>query len=164
MSITRSRTRHLWRLARLFVVALVLVCGCRTPAPGVVVEHRPGDGAKACPVPYAATYVLHSVDETGTGATLLERAAIQDKFQVGFIRQADGALVAYAGGRKFPLPEGHYVWQIVPNTQKTRGELAQAAAGKVLITVGMVVGSVVVVAVYVAMGILSAYGGSGGHN
>ena len=166
MTTRRNRTRRLWRSrrpARLFAVALVLVCGCRVAHPGVLVEHRPGDAPKACPVPYAATYALQAVDETGTGATLLERAAIQHKFQVGFIREADGSLVAYAGGRKFPLPEGHYYWQITPETQKTRGDLAQADAGKALAVVGKGLAFAGAFVVATVFGMLGAFMKSGAH-
>jgi hypothetical protein len=167
MTITRSRERRLRRserVARLFAVAVVLVCGCRAPHPGVVVEHYPGDGACACPVPYAATYSLQSVDETGTESTPLQRAPVQHKFQVGFIREADGSLVAYASGRKFPLPEGHYVWQIDPDTQRTRGELARGQINKAIKTVGTVLAYTGAAVVCIAGTAIYGFAAAGGHN
>lgn len=159
-----QRLRRLPRLARLFAVALVMVGGCRSVHPGVLVEHRPGDSPKACPVPYAATYLLQSVDDTGTVVVPLERCAIQHKYQVGFIREADGGLVAYAGGRKFHLPEGHYFWEIAPETARTRGDLTHADVSKVLSAAGKALVYVGAGVALVAVQALAGFAKSGGHN
>ncbi len=125
---------HRVALALAFAPALA---GCMAaPSNGTRVEHRPGEGPKTHSVPYDATYVLQLVDETGAGAMVLERVAVERKFQIGFIRDGDGGLVAYAGGRKFPLSEDHYVWQIAPDAQKSRGDVMQAKAGPVIATAG----------------------------
>jgi hypothetical protein len=164
MTMSGNRMHRLGRLARLFAVVLVLVCGCRSVHLGVLVEHRPGDAPKACPVPYAATYLLQAVDDSGTEATLLQRADMQHKFQVGFIREADGQLVAYAGGRKFPLPEGRYVWQIAPETARTHRELTQTDGGKILEKAGKVLAHAAVFALVGAFMMLGAAAGAGGGN
>ena len=161
-SIPAHRSCGLSRFARLCVAFLVLFSGCRSPFP-VHVEHRPGDAPKASPVPYAAKYVLGTVNETGAGVVPLQRCDIQDQFQVGFIREPDGTLVAYAGGRKFPLPEGHYVWQIAPESRKTRGEVARDNADRVLGTVLTVLGYVAAAVLYVPASMLGATT-NGGHN
>lgn len=153
-------------VGRLFLIALVLVgSGCRSVShPGVLVQHLPGEGSNTCPVPYTATYILSAVDLTRGELIPLERAKIEEESQVGFVRQPDGEFIAYAGGRKFPLPEGHYVWQITPESQKTHGELRHekvapviAAAGKCLVYLG--VGVVLLAGVAVAGACLT-----GGHN
>ncbi|QJW93498.1 hypothetical protein [Frigoriglobus tundricola] len=166
MPTTPIRVRRVWRLpcfARLCVAVLVLFSGCRSPYP-VYVVHRPGDAPKAGPVPYAATYVLGAVNETDASVASLQRCAIQEQFQVGFIREPDGTLVAYAGGRKFPLPEGHYVWQIAPESQKSRGEVALVDASRVLGAVGAALGYIGAAAAYVGFMMLGAAAKSGGHN
>ena len=98
-----------------------------------------------------------------TPATHFSNDAIQDRFQIGFIRDADSSLVAYAGGRRFPY-EGHYVWQIAPETQQTRGELARADAGKALGTAVTALGVVAAFALKVGLAVLGAAAKSGGHN
>jgi hypothetical protein len=151
---------------RLFLAVLLLAdCGYRSLLhPGVVVEHRPGDGPHACPVPYPATYTLSAIDPITGAHVPLERADIQHKFQVGFIREADGSLVAYAGGRKFPLDEGYYVWQITPESQKTYGELRQAKVGPILAAMGKGLVYAGIGVVCVAGFALCALCMTGGHN
>jgi hypothetical protein len=163
----RPRSRHRLRgLARILLAALLLAdCGCRSALhPGVVVEHRPGEAPRARPVPYAAAYTLFAVDPLTGAALPLERADVQDRYQVGFIREPDGSLVAYASGQKFPLPEGCYAWRIAPESQKTYRELRQAKLGPALAAAGKG-------ATYAALGVLclaglALYGiaAAGGHN
>jgi hypothetical protein len=157
----RCRSRG---VGRLFLIALILVgSGCRSVShPGVLVEHQPGEGSKTCPVPYTATYVLSAVDLTRGELIPLEHAKIEEKSQVGFVRQLDGEFIAYAGGRKFPLSEGHYVWQITPESQKTHGELRQAEAGKVLVATGKVLAGAGVVVLTVAGSFLILFLKAGG--
>jgi hypothetical protein len=153
-------------VGRLFLVALILVgSGCRSVShPGVLVQHLPGEGSKTCPVPYTATYVLSAVDLTRGALIPLEHAKIEEKSQVGFVRQPDGEFIAYAGGRKFPLPEGHYVWQITPESQKTHGELRHEEIGKVLAVAGKALVCVGACVGFVAFQALCCFAAAGGHN
>jgi hypothetical protein len=159
MTITRNGIRRS-ALAVVGGVMLVLLCGCRTVVnSGVVVEHHPGDGILTLQVPYTATYALYALNSGGADTVFLERANIERRSHVGFVWQPDGSFVAYAGGRKFPLPpEGHYVWRITPESERTNRELARAEVGKVMGTAGTVLIKVSAFAVVTAVTIVA-----GGH-
>jgi hypothetical protein len=150
----------------LFLLSLVLLgSGCQSvPHPGAYVEHQPGDGSKTCPVPYTETYILSGLDPTIGELIPLERVTIEEESQVGFVRQPTGEFIAYAGGRRFPLLDGYYVWQITPETQKTRTDVRQGDVGKVLHAAGKVLGQVGVVTLEIAGKMLYGFAATGGHN
>ena len=128
--------------------------------------YQPGGGTEIRPAPYPATYALYAVTPEGVGSVPLDRASVERHDQVGFVRQPDGTLSAYAGGRKIPLDEGQYVWQVTPETQRARSGTVEAEAeqGSALVAVGTVLEYVGLAAGMVALGLLKGLTGGGASN
>jgi hypothetical protein len=116
------------RALLLFIVGIsMLVGGCMSYPKDLSIEYRPGQKTKTFEAPYEATYVLVAIDER-QGSVEIQRTAIEERYQLGFVREPDGVLVAYAGGMKTPLAEGRYLWRITPETKLSKSQLAQRAA------------------------------------
>ncbi|MDB5312276.1 MAG: hypothetical protein JWO38_6478 [Gemmataceae bacterium] len=102
---------------------VALAGGCRSsPRHALAIEYHPGQKPETFKAPYDATYKLFATDEAGLSLTPIDQSSIERRYHVGFVRQPDGALVGYAGGRKISLPEGHYRWQITPETRVSRAD------------------------------------------
>ena len=90
---------------------------------GLAIEYHPGERPRTLQAPYDATYELFAIAEPGVPPTLINQAAIPQTYHVGFIRNLDGSLIGYAGGQKIPLPEGHYRWQMIPESQRSNSQI-----------------------------------------
>jgi hypothetical protein len=126
------------RFAPLACIALTaLAGGCLSPGPpGLAIEYDPGKTPKTFRTPYAAVYELTLVDEREMSPPVIDRVFVKRQSCVGFVREPDGVLVGYAGGRKLPLPEQHFRWQIAPESKRSWASLCRERAGRVLRAVG----------------------------
>lgn len=92
----------------LLLPALVLPCGCQTLARDVpVVEYSPGGTLDTAVAKYDATYTL----SIGTSVSL-QCTDVPEGGTVGFRREPDGAVVAFAGEetRRLDPDHGRHVW------------------------------------------------------
>jgi hypothetical protein len=121
-------------VALLLLPLLTVLGGCRTASPReTAIEYRPATQPTTRQAPYEATYTLHTVDTEGRTSAAIDRATVDRDNHVGFVRQLDGTIAAYAGGRKIPLPEGRYVWEMTPECQrKTRCPVGENTVGAVV--------------------------------
>jgi hypothetical protein len=92
----------------------------------IAIDYCPGTQPTTQKAPYDAVYTLHLIDTEGQKGPALDRATIEQDYHVGFVRQPDGTLTAYAGGRTIPLDEGSYLWEMTAESPgKRRGLLTE---------------------------------------
>jgi len=118
--------------------------GCATRAkPGVAVVKSPPDAA-AIPctvaVPQTGKYELRR--EGGTAAEIpLAIVEVPCEARMGFLRRADGSVVAQAGPAEIPVPEGTYFWTLAPESELTgprlRWYLAKQTGKGILLGTGI---------------------------
>jgi hypothetical protein len=100
--------------------------GCwSTPQPGRVVEYWPGQPARTTAIPFAAEYTLYRVTTPAGDLEPVHQVKVEEERNLGFIRRFDGTLAAYASGLTLPLDEGHYRWQLSPETPRQRKDRAR---------------------------------------
>lgn len=86
--------------------------GCTALRPSAeTIEYRPGSESVVVEARCDATYELETVDDKRRGFAPVDVRAGQS---VGFRRDADGRMVAFAAWQTYPLPEGRCVWRHTP--------------------------------------------------
>jgi hypothetical protein len=128
------------RLVLLALGPLALSVGCRALDRDVLaVEHAPDADPVATVAGRAAAYQL----VCDGGAAYPVAVDVPEGAAVGFRRDPDGLVVAFAGEHTTALPEGHYVWRYTPapangwerfavGTRDRCENAAKAVAGSVL--------------------------------
>jgi hypothetical protein len=114
-------------MRRAVLVALafsIIASGCAHPhARKPAAELRAGREPTTRPVRHDATYALTRIG--GVGEPLATARVLRDEC-VGFRREADGSVVAVAGNKSYPMPDGEFAWVLVPGTGPTWRERAGA--------------------------------------
>ncbi|MBA4064272.1 MAG: hypothetical protein C0501_11270 [Isosphaera sp.] len=129
------------------LAALTLLSGCATPGARTrVAEFRPGSRPDTSRVWVAGELFLVRTD----GPDAVVAAAEVGRWDaVGFRRGPDGAVVAVAGGRTFPVAGGEYEWVRVTD-RELQWSVAAAAAHR-LSEVAEKVGAVLMVPIAAAV-------------
>ena len=110
------------RAVLLALAVSIAASGCAHPhARKPAAEFRAGRAPATRPVRHEASYALTRVD--GTGEPLATARVLRDEC-VGFRREADGTVLAVAGNKTFPLPDGEFAWVLVAGTEPTWRERA----------------------------------------
>jgi hypothetical protein len=118
---------------------IVLASGCAGPQHrDLAVEYHPGETTQTLRLPYDATYELYTITESGVWETPINRTALLKDEHVGFVRELDDSLVGYVAGRKIPLTEGSYRWQITPETRRSVNYWYQEAGTKTVLVIAAV--------------------------
>jgi hypothetical protein len=109
-------------------------------------EFRAGRAPATRTVRHEASYALMRTD--GPGEPLATARVLRDEC-VGFRREADQSIVAVAGNKTFPLPDGEFAWVMVPGTEPPWRERAgtdckdaAAKVGGALVLGGLALGCV----------------------
>ncbi|MBA4064193.1 MAG: hypothetical protein C0501_10855 [Isosphaera sp.] len=118
---------------------LAVSAGCRALDRDVVaIEHAPGGAPGSAVAGCAAAYQL-----VGDGGAYPVAIDVPEGAAVGFRRDPDGLVVAFAGEHTTSLPEGRYAWKYTPTpangserfavgTRDWCEKAAKATAGAVL--------------------------------
>lgn len=115
---------------------LVNGCSVRELKPGAVIAtHCVGEGDACLATPNRGDYALY---RSGKHWPVVKRNLLPGQ-PVGFARQSDGQLVAWAGDELIPLKEGDYRWRVLPKAAFPRLNSAIRTTLKTLFVVGCIV-------------------------
>ena len=103
------------RVVLLALAFSIATGGCAHPhARKPAAEFRAGRAPTTRPVCHEASYALMRID--GPGEPLATARVLRDEC-IGFRREADGSVVAVAGNKTFPLPDGEFAWVLMSGTE-----------------------------------------------
>lgn len=100
----------MWCRAALLVLPFVGGCKALVRDPEVV-EYRPGTPLATVASKCDAKYTLEVPDDKWTSYNPVELSKGE---VVGFRRESDGSLVAFAGTHTYTIPDQYAVWSFVP--------------------------------------------------
>ena len=124
----------------------IVLTGCHvSTAPRTVARYKPGTDPEMKEAKYWGEYRLYALDNKqrnpvpGADPVATVRLAEDEKF--GFIRDANGYVVATAADQVFPIERQSYVWQMKPDEaqpDKMRRNLAVFGVFAVVMVLGAV--------------------------
>lgn len=104
------------RVTLLGLTVLTAISGCVAVRPDdSVAAYRPGNSVTTTTAGFDATYALYAVDHPGATGPLLT-VPLSRGNTIGFRREANRSVVAVAGERVIPIPDGACEWRVTPET------------------------------------------------